>query len=111
MREARLAGLVSCEVNGGAGWNPTAATRAEAVRLGGPMPVSFAGGNTSAQGLVAVIRGDALPPAQAIADAVAGRNEPVEGVEITSGPGIDEAIARAVSAGRDAAARDRKSVV
>lgn len=105
MREARLAGLVSCEVNGGAGWNPTAATRAEAVRLGGPMPVSFAGGNTSVQGLVAVIRGDALPPAQAIADAVAGRNEPVEGVEITSGPGIDEAIARAVSAGRDAAAR------
>lgn len=105
VREARLAGIAACEVLAGPGWQPSAATRSETERLCGPMPVLF--GNNAARPLarVAVIRGDALPPAQAIADAVAGRNEPVDGIEIASGHGIDEAIARAIAAGHDAVDR------
>lgn len=108
VREARLAGLVSCQVSGGVDWQPSASTRAEASRLGGSMPVLFAPFITSDHDLnarVAVIRGDALPPAQAIADAVAGHNQPFDGIEIASGHGIAEAFDRAVLAGRDAAVR------
>lgn len=112
VREARLAGIAACEVLGGAGWQPSATTRAEAERLGGGMPVSFRPDSRGAHGAtplasVAVIRGDALPQAQAIADAVAGRNEPVDGVEIASGHGIEEAVARAIAAGQGAAERLR----
>jgi len=123
VREARLAGIAACEVLGSGGWQPSAITLAEAARLGGPMPVSFGSHfgsdaanlpprrlSSSASGVlasVAVIRGDALPQAQAIADAVAGRNEPVDGIEIASGHGIEEAIARAVAASQGATARLR----
>jgi len=119
VREARLAGIVACEVLGSGGWQPSAVTRAEALRLGGPMPVSFGShfgsnavnphphGVTGVLTSVAVIRGDALPQAQTIADAVAGRNEPVDGVEIASGHGIDEAVARAIAASHGATARLR----
>lgn len=105
VREARMAGLAACEVNGGDGWQPAAATRAEVLRLGGAMPVSFGPPPLGRQGLVAVIRGDALPAAQAIADAVAGSNELVEGVEMAIGAGIEDALARARAAARDGAAR------
>lgn len=105
VREARLAGLLACEVNGGEGWQPAATTRAEVQRLGGTMPVTFSPPPLGRQGLYAVIRGDALPAAQAIADAVAGSNEPVDGVQIASGAGIEDAIARALSEGREGAAR------
>ncbi|MBA4353406.1 MAG: hypothetical protein C0409_01820, partial [Novosphingobium sp.] len=107
VREARLAGIAACEVLGSAGWQPSATTRAEAERLGGSMPVSFGRDIGSPLASVAVIRGDALPQAQAIADAVAGRNEPVDGVEIASGHGIEEAVARAIAAGHGAAERLR----
>lgn len=112
VREARLAGIASCEVLASPGWQPSAITRSETQRLCDSMPVVFGpalSGNDAARppARVAVIRGDAMPPAQAIADAVAGRNEPVEGIEIASGHGIDEAIARAISAGHDAAERLR----
>lgn len=108
VREARLAGLVSCQVSGGADWQPSASTREEAARLGGSMPVLFAPFIASDYAIhprVAVIRGDALPGAQAIADAVAGHNEPFDGIEIASGHGIEEAVDRAVAAGRYAAGR------
>ncbi|MEL0209667.1 MAG: hypothetical protein VW891_03610, partial [Novosphingobium sp.] len=105
VREARLAGLLACEVNGGEGWQPAAMTRAEVQRLGGTMPVTFSPPPLGRQGLYAVIRGDALPAAQAIADAVAGSNETVDGVQIASGAGIEDAIARALSEGREGAAR------
>lgn len=107
VREARLAGISTCQVLGGTGWQPSAATRAEAERLGAPMPVSFGNNAASPLASVAVIRGDALPQAQAIADAVAGRNEPVDGVEIASGHGIEEAITRAIAASQGAAERLR----
>lgn len=112
VREARLAGIAACQVLGGADWQPSATTRAEAERLGGNMPVSFTPVAFERQpanpvASTAVIRGDALPPAQAIADAVAGRNEPIDGVEIAAGHGVDEAVARAVAAGQGAAERLR----
>jgi hypothetical protein len=105
VREARLAGIATCEVLAGPNWQPSAATRCETERLCGAMPVMFGSNSARPFAPVAVIRGDALPPAQAIADAVAGRNEPVDGIEIASGNGIDEAIARAIAAGEGALGR------
>lgn len=107
VREARLAGIAACEVIGGTGWQPSAITRAEARRLGGTMAVSFGGHTARPPVSIAVIRGDALPQAQAIANALAGQNEPVDGVEIASGQGIDEAVSRAIAAGHGAAERLR----
>ncbi len=69
------------------------------------MPVSFKLANADPLARIAVIRGDALPPAEAIAAAVAGGNQAFDGIEIATGSGIDEAVARAIAAGRDAAGR------
>lgn len=105
VREARLAGLATCQVRGGAGWQPNANTRAETARLGGAMPVSFVLAAADPLAHVAVIRGDALPAAEAIAAAVAGSNEAYDGIEIASGPGINEAVERAVAAAAGAPER------
>lgn len=110
VREACLAGIASCEVLASPGWQPSAATRSETARLCGQMSVKFGPavlGNNVTRPLapVAVIRGDALPPAHAIADAVAGGNQPFDGIEIASGHGIDEAIARAIAEGQGAMGR------
>ena len=109
VREARLAGIATCEVLAGRGWQPNATTRAEIARLCGAMPVLFGNNAARITGPVVVIRGDALPPAQAIADAVAGRNEHIDGIEIASGHGIDDAIARAIAAGHGAVDRLRQA--
>ena len=105
VREARLAGLATCQVSGGAGWQPSAVTRAESARLGGPMPVSFVLAAADPLARIAVIRGDALPPADAIAAAVAGGNEAFDGIEIATGSRVDEAMARAVAGSAFAAKR------
>ncbi|MFC4193452.1 CDP-alcohol phosphatidyltransferase family protein [Novosphingobium lubricantis] len=105
VREAHLAGLTACHVMGDPDWQPRAATRAEIARLSGTMPVAFANDVMQPGARFAVIQGDMLPPARAIAAAVAGGNEPVEGVEIASGHGIEDAVQRAIAAGRNAAAR------
>lgn len=74
------------------------------------MPVMFGHAPTAVHlTSVAVIRGDALPQARDIADAVAGRNAPVPGVEIASGHGIGDAIARAVADGHGGADRLREA--
>ncbi|MBB3859843.1 CDP-L-myo-inositol myo-inositolphosphotransferase [Novosphingobium hassiacum] len=105
VREARLAGLAACQVSGGAGWQPNANTRAETARLGEAMPVSFTLTVPDPLARFAVIRGDALPPAGAIAAAVAGGNEAIDGIEIAIGSGLDDALARAVAGANGAAER------
>lgn len=105
VREARLAGLSGCEIAAGEGWQPTATTRVEIERLGLNMPVSIGPVPTPRTGHYAVIRGDALPAAQDIASAMAGRNERIDGVEMATGGGVEEAIARARDAAEGATAR------
>ena len=73
------------------------------------MPVSFALAVTDPLARIAVIRGDALPPAEAIAAAVAGGNVLIDGIEIAIGSGVQEAVERAVTAGRGATERLRKA--
>jgi hypothetical protein len=75
VREARRAGLSVCWVTAGAGWEPSAATRAEIDRLADGMDVHF--GNGSALAVeggfdrVAMIPGDRQPTADAILRAIA----------------------------------------
>ncbi len=75
VREARRAGLSVCWVTAGAGWEPSAATRAEIARLADGMDVHF--GNGSALAVeggfdrVAMIPGYRQPTADAILRAIA----------------------------------------
>lgn len=59
------------------------------------MRITFGGGEDGHTARVVVIRGDLLPPADAIAAAAAGSNAANDGVEIATGHGIAEAAQRA----------------